>query len=45
VLPLTIELDHRFVDGYQAAKMARIFREYLDDPAAFDPVPGRSAAT
>ena len=27
--------------GYQAATMARIFREYLDDPAAFDPVPTR----
>ncbi|WP_248791213.1 2-oxo acid dehydrogenase subunit E2, partial [Escherichia coli] len=39
VLPLTINLDHRFVDGYQAATMARIFREYLADPAAFDPVP------
>lgn len=45
VLPLTIELDHRFVNGYQAATMARVFREYLDDPAAFDPVPGGSAAT
>ncbi|MGO9386076.1 MAG: 2-oxo acid dehydrogenase subunit E2 [Mycobacterium sp.] len=41
VLPLTINLDHRFVDGYQAATMARIFRKYLDDPAAFDPVPTR----
>jgi pyruvate dehydrogenase E2 component (dihydrolipoamide acetyltransferase) len=41
VLPLTINLDHRFVDGYQAATMARIFREYLDDPAALDPVPTR----
>jgi hypothetical protein len=39
VLPLTIGLDHRFVDGYQAATMARVFREYLGDPAAFDPVP------
>ena len=39
VLPLTINLDHRFVDGYQAATMARIFREYLADPAAIDPVP------
>ena len=39
VLPLTIELDHRFVDGYQAATAARIFRQYLADPAAFDPVP------
>ncbi|HWT48490.1 MAG TPA: 2-oxo acid dehydrogenase subunit E2 [Mycobacterium sp.] len=39
VLPLAIELDHRFVDGYQAAAMARLFRAYLADPAAFDPVP------
>ena len=39
VLPLTIGLDHRFVDGYQAATMARVFREYMDNPAAFDPVP------
>lgn len=30
-------LDHRFVDGYQAATMARVFREYMEDPAAFDP--------
>lgn len=40
VLPLSIGLDHRFVDGYQAATMAGIFRAYLADPAAFDPVPG-----
>lgn len=39
VLPLTIGLDHRFIDGYQAATMARVFRHYLADPAAFDPVP------
>jgi pyruvate dehydrogenase E2 component (dihydrolipoamide acetyltransferase) len=39
VLPLTIGLDHRFVDGYQAATMGRTFREYMDNPAAFDPVP------
>ncbi len=39
VLPLAFELDHRFVDGYQAATMARLFRAYLDDPAAYDPVP------
>lgn len=39
VLPLSVCLDHRFVDGYQAATMARVFREYLADPAAGDPVP------
>lgn len=39
VLPLTIGLDHRFIDGYHAATMARVFRESLANPAAFDPVP------
>ncbi|OBB66295.1 hypothetical protein A5781_09320 [Mycobacterium sp. 852002-30065_SCH5024008] len=43
VLPLSIGLDHRFVDGYQAATMAGIFRAYLADPAAFDPVPTTSS--
>jgi pyruvate dehydrogenase E2 component (dihydrolipoamide acetyltransferase) len=43
VLPLTISLDHRFVDGYQAATMARVFRSYLADPAAVDPVPASVA--
>ena len=33
VLPLTIGLDHRFVDGYQAATTARVFREYMENPA------------
>ncbi len=44
VLPLTIGLDHRFLDGYQAATMARVFREYLGNPGAFDPVPISPAA-
>ena len=39
VLPLSVCLDHRFVDGYQAATMARVFRQYLADPATMDPVP------
>ena len=39
MLPLTIGLDHRFIDGYQAATMARVFRAYVADPAAFDPLP------
>lgn len=39
MLPVTIGLDHRFVDGYQAATMSRVFRAYLADPAAQDPVP------
>ena len=39
VLPLAFIIDHRFVDGYQAAAMAKIFREYLSDPACSDPLP------
>jgi pyruvate dehydrogenase E2 component (dihydrolipoamide acetyltransferase) len=39
MLPLGVCLDHRFVDGYQAASMALTFREYLADPAKFDPIP------
>lgn len=42
VLPLAFVIDHRFVDGYQAAAMAGIFREYLSDPARFDPLPAAS---
>jgi len=41
VLPLAITIDHRFVDGSQAAAMAKVFREYLSDPACSDPVPAR----
>ena len=33
VLPLALIIDHRFVDGYQAAAVAKVFREYLSDPA------------
>ena len=39
VLPLAFLIDHRFVDGFQAAAMAGIFREYLGDPAKVDPIP------
>jgi len=45
MLPLCVSLDHRFVDGYQAASMARIFRQYLADPARYDPVPAPRRAT
>jgi pyruvate dehydrogenase E2 component (dihydrolipoamide acetyltransferase) len=45
MLPLAISLDHRLVDGYQAATMARIFQEYLSDPGRFDPVPRLPVAT
>jgi pyruvate/2-oxoglutarate dehydrogenase complex dihydrolipoamide acyltransferase (E2) component len=39
ILPLAVGIDHRFLDGYQAATVAKVFRGYLEDPAASDPVP------
>jgi pyruvate dehydrogenase E2 component (dihydrolipoamide acetyltransferase) len=39
VLPLAFLIDHRFVDGSQAAAMAKVFRQYLSDPGRFDPLP------
>ena len=39
VLPLAASIDHRFIDGYQGALIASLMREYLEDPARFDPLP------
>lgn len=39
ILPLAVGIDHRYLDGYQAATVAKVFRGYLEDPASFDPVP------
>lgn len=44
ILPMTGTVDHRYVDGYQAAQLAERMREYLRDPAAFEPAPGRVPA-
>ncbi len=41
ILPLAAGIDHRFIDGYQAATISRIFRTYLEDPAATDPLPAK----
>ena len=37
ILPITATIDHRFVDGFHIARMMKIFRAYLDDPASFEP--------
>lgn len=39
VLTVTATFDHRYVDGLRAAELARAAREYLADPAAFEPEP------
>jgi len=36
MLTITATIDHRFVDGSEAAKLAARVRAVLDDPAAFD---------
>jgi pyruvate/2-oxoglutarate dehydrogenase complex dihydrolipoamide acyltransferase (E2) component len=36
VFEVTVTLDHRFVDGWQAGALARSLRGYFADPAAFD---------
>ncbi len=37
VLPITATIDHRYVDGWQVAKLMRAFRAYLAAPELFEP--------
>jgi pyruvate/2-oxoglutarate dehydrogenase complex dihydrolipoamide acyltransferase (E2) component len=37
MLTLTATFDHRYADGFQAAKFAQAIQEYCKDPAAFEP--------
>lgn len=37
MLTLTSTMDHRYIDGYHAARLARSVREYFADPDAFEP--------
>ncbi len=44
VLTLTATFDHRYVDGFHAAKFAKAVQDYLAAPAQFEPaLPGSSA--
>jgi pyruvate dehydrogenase E2 component (dihydrolipoamide acetyltransferase) len=36
LITLGVTFDHRFMDGYQAAKMADLMRDYLTDPERFE---------
>jgi hypothetical protein len=46
VLTLTATFDHRYADGFHAAQIARVVKEYCANPAAFEPplAPARPAA-
>lgn len=37
MLTLSATLDHRYVDGYHAARIAKTARAYLEDPYSFEP--------
>ena len=37
ILTISATLDHRYVDGYHAARLAASVREYLADPGLFEP--------
>lgn len=37
ILSLSATIDHRYIDGFHAARLATSAQEYLRDPAAFEP--------
>ncbi len=37
VLPVRVTIDHRYVDGWHLSRAMRAFREYLTEPARFEP--------
>lgn len=37
VLNLAATLDHRYIDGYHASRLARSVRAYMEDPRSFEP--------
>jgi len=37
MVTLSATMDHRYLDGFHAARLARSVREYLEDPKRFEP--------
>lgn len=37
IVTLSATMDHRYLDGFHAARLARSVREYMDDPKRFEP--------
>jgi pyruvate dehydrogenase E2 component (dihydrolipoamide acetyltransferase) len=44
ILTMTATMDHRYLDGSHAARLARSVRAYLESPSAYDPLPVRESA-
>ncbi|MGI8773450.1 MAG: 2-oxo acid dehydrogenase subunit E2 [Actinomycetota bacterium] len=40
MLTLTATMDHRYIDGFHAARLSRSVKEYFENPASFEPSPG-----
>uniref|UniRef100_K3WTQ1 START domain-containing protein n=1 Tax=Globisporangium ultimum (strain ATCC 200006 / CBS 805.95 / DAOM BR144) TaxID=431595 RepID=K3WTQ1_GLOUD len=38
ILTITTTIDHRYVDGSEAARMANYVKQYVEDPALLEPV-------
>ena len=37
IVPITVTIDHRYVDGAQLGRALKAFRDYLSSPATFEP--------
>jgi pyruvate dehydrogenase E2 component (dihydrolipoamide acetyltransferase) len=37
MLTISATMDHRYLDGFHAARLAKSARAYLDDPQSFEP--------
>jgi pyruvate/2-oxoglutarate dehydrogenase complex dihydrolipoamide acyltransferase (E2) component len=40
IVTITATMDHRYIDGFHAARLARSVKEYFADPFSFEPAPG-----
>lgn len=39
ILNISATMDHRYLDGFHAARLAKSAREYLENPRKFEPLP------
>jgi pyruvate dehydrogenase E2 component (dihydrolipoamide acetyltransferase) len=44
ILTVTATMDHRYLDGAHAVRLARSVRAYLEDPSAFEVLPKHESA-
>jgi pyruvate dehydrogenase E2 component (dihydrolipoamide acetyltransferase) len=44
ILTMTATMDHRYLDGSHAARLARSVRAYLENPSTFEALPAPTAA-